>query len=66
MPASKVTWVRSDGCSKYIASVRPAQRLRALALAEQRLQLPGAREDREQLLGGPVVEVEEVLGHLSA
>ena len=23
MPASKVTWVRSDGFSKYIARVRP-------------------------------------------
>ena len=44
MPASKVTWVRREGFSKYIASVRPLQCLGPLASVEHAPQLARARE----------------------
>ena len=54
MPASKVTWVRSDGFSKNIASTRPSKRLRPLAGRVQALELARALQQRQQLLGGPI------------
>ena len=61
MPASKVTWVRSEGFSKYIASVRPRSVCGRSPSLRERLQLARAREHREQRVRRPVGEREEVL-----